>query len=149
YRFITGVDSMNVRMSQWTALVNTIADLQNAGFDAVIVAHGTDTMAYTASALAYGLHGLNSKKSGLRIPVILTGAQLPMMAFANDGQLNLMRSLVVATSCSDGGVADVLVVFGTSILLGCRAMKRSDRQFESFHSPTAVGNVGEITALGV
>jgi len=122
---------------------------QEAGYDAVCIAHGTDTMVYAASALAFGFHDKDPSLTALKIPVVLTGAQNPIYQFGGDGGFNLQNLFRKASSAIDLKVADVLINFGYDVLKGCRAIKVSERAFNAFESPSEIGKVGFIDAFGV
>ena len=92
-----------------------------------MVAHGTDTMAYTASALSFALQNLSK-------PVVLTGAQKPIYDLASDAQNNLINAVKVALL----DVPEVCIVFGTRILRGNRAQKMSESKLNAFWSPVAL-----------
>ena len=133
----------------WEKLIFRIKKAQDEeGFDGVGIAHGTDTMTYTATALAFALHGPILNKSGLRIPVCITGAQNPVYQEGGDGKFNLenlFRTLYVAI---ENGVADVLINFWNRVLLGCRGVKTSERDFDAMQTP-AVLDAGVINSRGV
>jgi L-asparaginase len=123
------IDSANIYPSHWTLLANQINALQgNPEVRAVIVVHGTDTMAYTASALALALG------SSLRFPVILTGSQAPPNSYHGDARNNLYRAFLVATSSI--AINEVIICFDRYVFRGCRAQKKDDRDFAGFHSPS-------------
>ena len=104
-------------------------------FDGFVVLHGTDTMAYTASALAFLLRGLDR-------PVVVTGAQIPLGVLRSDGRQNLLTAVLVAAR---DDVREVCLVFGSQILRGCRAVKTSASGFEAFNSP----NLPPLGSAGV
>lgn len=148
FEFLTAKDSTNMTPNDWEKLIFRIKKAQDEeGYDGVAIVHGTDTLAYTATALALALHG-KEEKSGLRIPVCLTGAQNPIYEPGGDGRFNLenlFRTLDQATSLE---VADVLVNFWDVVLLGCRSLKLSERRFDAFQSPSYL-QVGSIDSNGV
>ena len=127
------LDSANMTPAGWRQIANDIAANYDA-FDGFVVLHGTDTMAYTASALAFLLDGLAK-------PVIVTGSQIPLGEVRNDARLNLITSLQVA-----GGepIPEVCVCFGSRLLRGCRVVKVSADGLEAFDSPNfpALGSCG-------
>ena len=87
FELITTKDSTNMTPNDWEKLIFRIKKAQDEEkYDAVAIAHGTDTLAYTATALALALHGKNPQKSGLRIPVCITGAQNPIYQSGGDGR---------------------------------------------------------------
>ncbi len=120
------LDSANFRPADWLRIANDIVSNYDA-FDAFLVLHGTDTMAYTASALAFMLQGLNKN-------VILTGSQLPLSLRRNDARENLITAMIIA---SEYHVPEVSVLFGSVLLRGCRATKISATSFDAFESPNA------------
>lgn len=112
------------------------------------IAHGTDTLAYTATAVALGLHGKNPGKSGLKIPVIFTGAQNPIYQEGGDGRFNLENLFRLAVVAIHKEIAEVMVNFWNRIMLACRCLKTSERDFDAFKSP-AFPDIGYIDASGI
>ena len=96
---------------------------ERAGYDGIVVTHGTDTMAYTAAALSYLVQG--SPK-----PIVLTGAQKPIGFETTDSKQNLRDAFRVAAS----DLAGVMVVFNGKVILGTRARKVRSKSFEAFSS---------------
>jgi L-asparaginase len=127
------LDSANARPSDWLRIARDLSE-HRAHYDGFVVLHGTDTMAYTASALAFLLRGLGK-------PVVVTGSQIPLGVLRSDGRQNLMTSMLVAAR---DDVREVCLVFGSHILRGCRAVKASASGFEAFTSPNfaALGMAG-------
>jgi L-asparaginase len=119
-------DSINVFPDQWTTLAQYIHARRHDGFDGFVVAHGTDTMAYTASAVAFAL-GPN-----LRFPVVFTGAQTTPDVAYGDAHVNLYRACEVAKK----DIPEVVISFGNFVYRAVRAQKRDDRRFDGFESPT-------------
>lgn len=117
------LDSSDIGPAQWQILAETIAT-HRAEYDGFIVIHGTDTMPYTASALAFALEGLDK-------PVILTGAQRPMGALRNDARRNLSDAIEVSTL----DIPEVAICFDGVLLRGCRACKVNTRAYHAFDSP--------------
>jgi len=149
FEVITTKDSTNLSPNDWERLIFRVQQAQDKdGYDAVGIAHGTDTMTYSATALALALHGHDLGNSGLRIPVCITGSQLPIYDKLGDGQSNLARLFATITEAMNIGVGDVLINFDKRVLLGCRTVKVSERQFDAFASP-AFPDVGEIDGSGV
>ena len=120
------LDSANFTPRDWLRIARDIARYYDQ-FDAFLILHGTDTMAYTASALPLMLPGLNKN-------VILTGSQLPLCLRRNDARDNLITALIVA---GEYRVPEVCVLFGNVLLRGCRTTKISATSFDSFDSPNA------------
>jgi L-asparaginase len=118
------LDSAAARPEDWLRIAADIAERADE-FDGFVVLHGTDTMAYTASALAFLLRGLGK-------PVVITGAQIPIGVLRSDGRQNLLTAVLVAAR---DDVREVCLVFGSRILRGCRAVKESASGFEAFASP--------------
>jgi L-asparaginase len=118
------LDSANARPADWLRVARDIADRRD-DFDGFVVLHGTDTMAYTASALAFLLRGLGK-------PVVITGSQIPLGVLRSDGRQNFLTAVLVAAR---DDVREVCLVFGSRILRGVRAVKTSASGFEAFVSP--------------
>ena len=119
------IDSSNFYPQLWTKLTDAIIKHEE-DFDAFVVTHGTDTMAYTASALSYPLRYF-------RKPVVFTGAQKPMEDVPNDATTNLINAILVATTLDVG----VSIVFGRKILQGNLSTKVSESSLDAFDSPMA------------
>lgn len=129
-------DSINVYPEQWTQIAETIYRKRNEGYTGFVVAHGTDTMAFSASAVAFAL-GQN-----LGFPVVFTGAQTTPEVLHGDSHGNLLRACVVASKGAE--LPEVVICFGTKVLRALRAQKRDERRFEGFESPS-FPPLGEIT----
>ena len=127
------LDSANMTPEHWSMIACDIRDHYEE-YDGFIVIHGTDTMAYTASALAFQLEGL-------RKPVILTGSQIPLCEVRNDARENLITSLIVAARFK---IPEVCLCFGIRLLRGCRSTKVDADGFDAFASPNypTLGEVG-------
>lgn len=149
FEFVTAKDSTNMTPNDWEKLIFRVKKAQDEeGYDGVAIAHGTDTLAYTATALGLALHGREPGQSGLRIPVCITGAQNPIYAPGGDGKFNLENLFRTLDAAIDLQVADVLVNFWDKVLLGCRSLKLSERKFDAFQSPSFT-EVGYIDSNGV
>ncbi len=149
FEFVTAKDSSNMTPNDWEKLIFRVKKAQDEeGYDGVAIAHGTDTLAYTATALSLALHGKDPGKSGLRIPVCLTGSQNPIYEPGGDGRFNLENLFRTLDEAIRIGVADVLVNFWDKVLLGCRALKLSEKRFDAFQSPS-YPDVGSIDSNGV
>lgn len=120
------LDSANFTPIDWRRIADDIAR-SRGNYDAFLVLHGTDTMAYTASALPLMLPGLSRN-------VILTGSQLPLCLRRTDARENLITAMIVA---SEYKVPEVCVLFGSVLLRGCRTTKISASSFDAFDSPNA------------
>ncbi|MCX6799297.1 MAG: asparaginase domain-containing protein [Candidatus Diapherotrites archaeon] len=149
FEIITTKDSTNMTPNDWEKLIFRVKKAQDdENYDAVGIAHGTDTLAYSATALALALHGKKPGESGLRIPVCITGAQNPIYEQGGDGRFNLENLFRTLRTGVNEGVADVLINFWDRILLGCRTLKVSEKDFDAMKSPT-FPDVGHIDAMGV
>lgn len=127
------LDSSNMTPAEWMKIAHDIARNYDS-YDGFVVLHGTDTMAYTASALPFILEGLAK-------PVVVTGSQIPLVELRSDGRDNLVTSLLVASSFD---VPEVCLYFGRQLLRGNRAVKVSTHGLTPFVSPNfpALGNFG-------
>ena len=121
-RDVLHLDSSNIQPEEWQTIARRVFEAR-AEFDGVVITHGTDTMAYTASVLSFML-------LGVPIPVVLTGAQLPMTHPLSDGPENLRTALAMAAS----GTAGVFLAFDRKVILGCRAVKTRTTGFAAFES---------------
>jgi L-asparaginase len=123
------IDSSDITPVIWLELAQIIEERYDS-FDSFVVLHGTDTMAYTASALSFLLEGLSK-------PVILTGAQLPVGIARSDARENLLTALEIAAGRKEDGtpiVNEVCIFFNSLLLRGNRAKKRETSQFNAFYS---------------
>ncbi|MDA7858184.1 asparaginase [Mariniblastus sp.] len=118
------VDSSNMTPDIWRKIANDIQERHDA-YDGFVVLHGTDTMAYSAAALAFMLDGLSK-------PVIFTGAQLPLGQIRNDARENLKTAMVLAANYQ---IPEVGLLFGDHLFRGCRSTKVSATRFDAFDSP--------------
>ena len=132
------LDSSNIGPSHWQRIAASIYD-RREHFDGFVVAHGTDTMAYSASAVAFAL-GEN-----LSFPVVFTGAQATVDVRHGDARANLIRACMVALQ----PIPEVVICFGEHVFRGVRAQKKDDRRFDAFDSPAwpALGTVNEVVEL--
>lgn len=128
---VSNIDSTDLDKEQWEKIVETIKGEYDK-YDGFVVTHGTNTMAYTASALSYAFEQIGK-------PVVLTGAQIPAEMLSTDGRNNLVNALRVATMDLSG----VFIVFGSKVLLGCRAKKTSESSLDAF-STFKASDIGEI-----
>ena len=116
------LDSSNIRPEEWQKIARRIYEKQFL-HDGIVVSHGTDTMAYTASAVTFML-------PGVQVPVVFTGSQLPLKDVLSDGPDNLRTAFAMAAS----GVAGVFLAFDRRIMRGCRAVKVRASDFAAFES---------------
>lgn len=129
------LDSSNMVPADWAVIARDIAD-RAADYDGFLVLHGTDTMAYTASALSFMLEGLDR-------PVILTGSQIPLSQPRSDAYSNLITALMIIERYGPR-LPEVCVYFGGRLLRGNRTKKIDAEEFAAFDSPNlpALGRVG-------
>lgn len=118
------LDSSDVTVKEWNKIAKVIYD-NYSSYDGFVVLHGTDTMAYTASALSFILDGLDK-------PVVLTGSQIPLSEIRSDGRDNLITSMLIAAA---GVVPEVCLYFSGKLLRGNRAVKMSADDLVAFDSP--------------
>lgn len=123
------IDSSNMNVEVWVKLAEIIEDNYNL-YDGFVILHGTDTMAYTASALSFMLENL-------RKPVILTGSQLPIGMIRTDGKENLITAIEISAAKKSGCplVPEVAIYFETRLMRGNRTRKYSSEHFDAFESP--------------
>ncbi|MBR4899247.1 MAG: type I asparaginase [Prevotella sp.] len=129
YQFQPPIDSSDMSPELWCQLAHIIADRYD-DYDGFVVLHGTDTMAYTASALSFMLQNLTK-------PVIFTGSQLPIGQLRTDGKENLITSIEMAASKHQDGTAmvpEVGIYFNGHLLRGNRTTKQSADEFNAFES---------------
>ena len=128
------LDSSNMSVNEWNRIAADIADAY-ADFDGFVIFHGTDTMAYTASALSFMLESLGK-------PVIITGSQIPLSEVRNDAIDNVITSLLL---CAHGSIHEVCIYFNQNLLRGNRSQKISTEQFNAFDSP----NFPHLASIGI
>lgn len=127
------LDSANMRPDDWVRIARIVVDCAPE-FDACVVLHGTDTLAYTASALSFLLENVDR-------PIILTGAQLSLTHVLSDGRDHVLTALVLAGALD---LPEVCVYFGDRLLRGNRAQKISNDEFVAFES----GNLPPLATVG-
>lgn len=130
----TLMDSANLELTHWVRFAKDIEAAYD-DYDAFVIVHGTDTMAYTASGLAFLLEGLAK-------PVILTGAQIPLERLRNDAVDNLLGALGIAGHYR---IPEVGLFFYNKLLRGCRATKTDAAGLDAFYSP----NLRPLAELGI
>lgn len=129
YQFSPPIDSSDMSPEMWVKIVKLISERYEQ-YDGFVVLHGTDTMAYTASALSFMLENLTK-------PVILTGSQLPIGQPRTDGKENLVTSIELAAAHHEDGTAmvpEVCIYFSGKLLRGNRATKQNAEMFNAFNS---------------
>lgn len=122
-------DSSNIDPGVWVKMAELIEDNYDQ-FDGFVVLHGTDTMAYTASALSFMLENISK-------PVILTGSQLPIGLLRTDGRENLITAIEIAAAIENDrpAVPEVCIYFDNKLTRGNRTTKMSAEHFDAFYSP--------------
>lgn len=126
FRSILNKDSTNMVPDDWTTIAKAVHERMHEGFDGFVITHGTDTMHFTSSALAFAF-GRN-----LNVPIVLTGAQATPEVSHGDARVNLLRAVKVA---SEKSIHEVVVAFGDYVFRGCRVQKKDERKFDAFESP--------------
>ena len=119
------LDSSNITPAEWQVIARRIFE-DRVGFDGIVISHGTDTMAYTASAVTFMLPDID-------LPVVFTGSQLPLADMLSDGPANLRTAFAMAASGHPG----VFLAFDRKVMLGCRAVKIRASGFSAFESVNA------------
>jgi len=139
FSFVNPIDSSNIDIDHWQLIGKIIFD-QYEHQDGFVVLHGTDTMAYTSSALSFMLDGLQK-------PVVFTGAQLPISEARSDAREHLITALDIASARKDGLalVPEVCIYFDYELLRGNRSKKVESMQFDAFDS----GNYPPLAKAGV
>jgi len=130
YTFDPLIDSSDVEPSMWVKLAEIIKEKYDK-YDGFVVLHGTDTMAYSASALSFMLKDLSK-------PVIFTGSQLPVGSLRTDGKENLVSSIEIAADRDAAGnaiVPEVAIFFNSQLFRGNRTCKVNSTAFDAFQSP--------------
>jgi L-asparaginase len=127
--FAKPIDSSNMNPKIWIELAEIIRDNYNK-HDGFVVLHGSDTMAYTASALSFMLQNLSK-------PVVLTGSQLPIGIIRTDGKENLITAIEIAAACKNNKpiITEVCVYFEYKLYRGNRTFKYNSAHFDAFKSP--------------
>lgn len=137
--FNPALDSSNINPSVWVKIARTIKNNYN-NFDGFVILHGTDTMAYTASALSYMFENLDK-------PIIFTGSQLPIGTLRTDGKENIITSVEIAAEKKGdiSMVPEVCIYFDFKLYRGNRTLKRDADQFSAFRSV----NYPELAIAGI
>lgn len=128
HAFNPPMDSSNMHPEVWVELARIIGK-NYAEFDGFVILHGSDTMAFTASALSFLLENLSK-------PVVLTGSQLPIGEIRTDAKENIITALEIAAACKSGRalVPEVCIYFDYQLFRGNRSKKYNAEKFEAFYS---------------
>lgn len=132
--YVPLLDSSNITVENWNQIGADIRRMY-CDYDGFVVLHGTDTMAYTASALSFMLQGLSK-------PVVVTGSQIPLCKVRSDARENLITSMIIAATCN---IPEVCIYFAGRLIRGNRATKVSSDMLIAFDSP----NYGPLAEAGV
>jgi L-asparaginase len=133
------IDSSNMNPTFWAKMAKVIEENYEK-YDGFVILHGSDTMAYSASALSFMLENLNK-------PVILTGSQLPLGVIRTDGRENFINAIEIASAYEEGTpiVPEVGLYFENQLFRGNRTYKANAENFEAFQSP----NLQPLADVGV
>ncbi|WBW50474.1 asparaginase [Peptoniphilus equinus] len=134
FEFEVLLDSSNVGVAEWNQMGRCIFD-HYRDYDGFVVLHGTDTMAYSASAMSFMLQGLDK-------PVVFTGSQIPLCEIRSDGLENIFNSICIA---AEGVAREVCICFSGKLLRGNRTVKLSSDRFIAFESP----NYAHLAEIGI
>ncbi|MDO4903071.1 MAG: asparaginase [Limosilactobacillus sp.] len=132
---ILEMDSSNIQPEEWKLIAENIDEYRNQ-YDGIVVSHGTDTMAYTASMLTFMLENID-------IPVVLTGSQVPMNVPLSDAPENLNLAFTAASNCQPG----VYLAFNRKVMRGSRSVKVRTTSFDAFESVNFPA-IAEVTSDG-
>ncbi|MEO8068972.1 MAG: type I asparaginase [Flavobacteriales bacterium] len=132
------MDSSDMGPAEWVRIAQLVG--RHKDYDGYVVLHGTDTMAYSASAVSFLLEGLNK-------PVVFTGALLPLGVLRTDGKENLLSAIEIAAAHENDApvLQEVAIYFEYSLYRGNRSVKTHAERFEAFRSP----NWGRLAEAGV
>lgn len=130
------IDSSNMQPEEWKSIARCVYSKKD-DYDGIVITHGTDTMAYTASCLSFMLPNIDK-------PVVLTGSQLPLQHPLSDGQENMRLALAMASSGYNG----IYVAFNRKVILGARAVKVRTTGFHAFESVN-FPYVATVNSLGL
>jgi len=122
------LDSTNLNQIHWKLIIEKIKEVQEI-CDGILIFHGTDTMAYSATAIGLAM------SQNLKVPVVFTGAQKPIGETGSDAISNVERSLLVLKEAIKEGILESMIFFGHEAYRGVNSRKRSESQFEAFESP--------------
>lgn len=121
-KILMNQDSTNLQPEDWVNIAEAVYKYYDE-YDGFVITHGTDTLAYTSSALSYMLQGLNK-------PVVLTGSQVPISFQKTDARKNVADALRFASE----EIGGVFIVFDGRVILGTRAVKMRTKSYDAFES---------------
>ena len=133
------IDSSDVNIDSWQRMAQMV-EVNYNHYDGFVILHGTDTMAFSASALSFMLQNLAK-------PVIFTGSQLPIGQIRTDGKENLITAIEIASATENGApiVQEVCVLFQSKLFRGNRTHKYSTENFDAFES----ANLPALAEIGI
>lgn len=136
---VSSIDSSHMKLEIWQKLCHELK-VNYSSFDAFIIIHGTNTLAYTAAALSFAL-------SRLKKPVVITGSQVPLGAPGSDGLINLENAF--RASLMKESIRGVVCVFGSFLIAGTRVKKVTEFDYDSFHSYNTLelGRIGRTIKM--
>ncbi len=137
FKMVVNIDSSNMNPNHWKEIANKIHQLYDK-YDGFVVAQGTDTMAYTASALSFALQNLSK-------PIVFTGSLIPLTEIGSDGRNNLIYACLTASQ----DIAEVCLVLANKIIRGNRSKKYHESFVAVFNSPNypLLGELGRPIVL--
>lgn len=138
---LEALDSTNITPRHWMSLISKIKELEGH-CDGILVLHGTDTMAYTATATSFAF------PKGCSCPIVFTGSQLPVASDYTDAGRNILSSLMFLRVAIQRNMREVAIVFGEKVLRANRSLKTSEVLFPAFDSP-AYHPLAHVTAAGI
>ncbi len=128
--FENPIDSADLKPELWVKLSKILLE-KYSKYDGFVILHGTDTMAYTASALSFMLQNFDK-------PIVITGAQLPVETLRTDGKENLITAIEIAAQKNEDGnaiIPEVCIYFDNHLFRGNRTTKKNAEYFDAFDSP--------------
>ena len=133
HKQLFSIDSSHMNIENIQLIAETLYQ-NREDYDGFVITHGTDTMAYTASALSFMFRGFNK-------PIVLTGAQRPLNKLRTDAKINLIDATMIA---SRSEINETMIVFDSNIFRGCRATKHKISEYDAFRSFNfpLLGNLG-------
>lgn len=133
---ILNLDSSNIQPEEWKTIAEAIYKNRH-DYDGIVVSHGTDTIAYTASMMTFMLQHID-------VPVVFTGSQVPINVLLSDAPDNMRLAFAAAASCQPG----IYLAFDSKVMRGCRAVKVRTTAFNAFESVN-FPPVAEVTSDGL
>jgi L-asparaginase len=129
YKQILNVDSSNLQPEDWEYVAQSLLpDLNDVTVHGIVITHGTDTMTYTASALALLIRNISK-------PIVFTGSQIPLSEFGSDAERNLIDAIRVA---AETDIAESIIVFNSRVYRACRTMKLREYDLSAFETVNPV-----------